>query len=155
MIKFKVNTIINCSPEIVAEALTRPDNFTYWETDLKKYAVVKGVPGEKGCVALLFFSKNGRSYMMEEELVHSSPGRSYASILTGTAIEARIDTILIPSGDDTLMTLIWSGEGRTFLLKLLLPFMRGRMIRQTERELNTFKKLIETVGSDFSRYKEE
>ncbi len=150
MIKFKVNVIISCRSEIVAEALIKPSNFPCWETDLKKYIVVKGVPGEAGCVALLFFSKKGSSYMMEEELVHCNPGRSYVSILTGTALEARVETILIPSGEETLMTLIWSGKGKTLLLKLLLPFMRSRMIRQTEIELDKFRKLVEAKGSDFN-----
>jgi hypothetical protein len=150
MIKFKVNVIISCRSEIVAEALIKPSNFPCWETDLKKYIVVKGVPGEIGCVALLFFSKKGNSYMMEEELVHCNPGRSYVSILTGTTLEARVETILIPSGEETLMTLIWSGTGKTPLLKLLLPFMRSRMIRQTELELDKFRKLAETKGSDFN-----
>jgi len=150
MVKFKVNIIITSRVEVVAEALIRPENYPCWETDLKKYVVVKGVPGEIGCVALLFFVKNGSSYMMEEELVHCNPGRSYVSILTGASLDARVETILIPSGDDTMMTLIWSGEGKTLLLKLLLPFMRGRMIRRTEAELDRFRKLVETKGSDFS-----
>lgn len=150
MIKFKVNIIISSRSETVAEALIKPSNFPCWETDLKRYVVVKGVPGETGCVALLFFSKKGSSYMMEEELVHCNPGRSYVSILTGTTLEARVETILIPSGEETLMTLIWAGRGKTFLLKLLLPFMRGRMIRQTEVELDKFRKLVEAKGSDFN-----
>ncbi|HOP28245.1 MAG TPA: SRPBCC family protein [Spirochaetota bacterium] len=150
MIKFKVNIIIGSRTETVAEALIKPSNFPCWETDLKRYVVVKGVPGEIGCVALLFFSKKGSSYMMEEELVHCNPGRSYVSILTGTTLEARVETILIPSGEETLMTFIWSGRGKTLLLKLLLPFMRGRMIRQTEVELDKFRKLVEAKGSDFN-----
>ena len=55
-----------------------------------------------------FFSNNRNSYMMEEELVHCNPGRNYVSILKGTTLEARVETILIPSGEETLMTLIWS-----------------------------------------------
>jgi hypothetical protein len=87
--------------------------------------------------------------MMEEELVYCSPGKTYVSLITGTTLESRVETILVHAGDKTEMTLIWSGEGRTLLAKILLPFMRGRMIRQTERELDTFKKLVETKGADF------
>jgi len=150
MVKFKVNIIISRRIEVVAEALINPVNFTYWETDLKRYVVVKGVPGVTGCTALLFFSNNRNSYMMEEELVHCNPGRNYVSILKGTTLEARVETMLIPSGEETLMTLIWSGKGKTFPVRLILPFMRGRMIRQAEAELDKFRKLVETKGVDFS-----
>jgi hypothetical protein len=47
------------------------------------------------------------------------------------------------------MTLIWSGKGN-FPVRLILPFMRGRMIRQAEAELDKFRKLVETKGGDFS-----
>lgn len=150
MTKFKVSIIINRSPDVVNEALLKPSNLPYWEAYLQRFVMVKGEPGEKGSVALLFFSRKGNSYMMEEELICSEPGKRYVSQLTGTTLSAIVETVLVPAGDGTEMTLNWSGRGKTFLLKLLIPLMKRKLMSHTEKELETFKGLVETRGSDFS-----
>ena len=47
------------------------------------------------------------------------------------------------------MNLKWDGEGRTLLLKLLLPIFRNRIIKEAKKDLEAFKRLVETKGSDF------
>jgi hypothetical protein len=42
------------------------------------------------------------------------------------------------------------GEGKIFLLKILLLLMKGKMIKQSKKELDSFKHLIEIRGSNFS-----
>lgn len=49
------------------------------------------------------------------------------------------------------MTIKWSGKGNIFILKILLPLLRGKMIKQSQKELELFKKLVETKGADFSK----
>ena len=49
------------------------------------------------------------------------------------------------------MSLAWLGKGKLLFLKLLLPFMRGKIIMQATAELERFKELVETCGVDFSK----
>lgn len=76
MTKFKISTIINQPSDIVIKALNNPENFPYWTTDLEKFEVIKGRPNEVGSIAHLHYSQKGRSYIMEDKLIHCEPGKN-------------------------------------------------------------------------------
>ncbi len=150
MTTFEVSTEINQSVDIVVEALLNPDNFIYWTSNLERFEVIKGKPGEVGSIGHLHYLQNGHSYLMEDKLIFSDPGKKYISTVTGDALTATVETMLHSNGDETKMKIRWSGKGKRLILKLLLPLIRFRMIKQSKNELNTFKKLVESRGSDFS-----
>lgn len=149
MTSFKASIVIDRPVDVVVQALMNPDNFPYWQTDLERFEVVKLRPGMVGSVGRLHYSQKGRSYVLEDRMISCEPGRRYVSQVTGEAITARVETTLTPLGNKTEMTLMWSGKGKMLLLKLLLPLLRGKMMRQSRAELATFKELVETRGSDF------
>ena len=150
MMEFEVNTVINKPVEIVVDALMNPDNFVHWQTDLVRFEVIERKPGEVGSIAHLHYSQKGRSYKMEDKMVYCEPGKKYVSVVTGDAISAKVETTLKPMGEKTKINFRWSGKGKIFLIKLLLPLLKGKMIKQSKKELDTFKHLIETRGSSFS-----
>ena len=148
MPSFEVSITIDRPVDVIVEALMNPDNFPFWQTDLERFEVVKLKPGMVGSVGRLHYSQKGRSYVMEDEMIHCEPGRRYVSQVSGDVLTARVETILATSGDRTEMTLKWSGKGKG-LLRILLPLLRGKMIRQSRAELATFKELVETKGCNF------
>lgn len=150
MVTFSVNTIINQPVEIVDKALMNQDNFPYWQTDLEKFEVIKETPDKVGSIGHLHYNQKGRSYILEDKMTYCDPAKKYVSEVTGEAIEATVETILSSNDNKTEMTIIWSGKGRILLLKLMLPFLRRKMIKQSQAELETFKKLVETCGSNFT-----
>ena len=154
MTTFKVSIIINQPIDIVVKALMDPDNFPYWQKDLEKFEVIKRTPGEVGSIGHLHYSQKGRSYVMEDKLIYCEPGKKYVSQVSGDVINAQVETTLNSSGNNTEMIVTWSGKGKIFLLKILLPLLRGKMIKQSKTELETFKKLVETKGTNFSEYPE-
>ena len=149
MITFTVSTIIKQPAETVVNAMMNPNNFPYWQKDLVKFEVINKKPGEVGSIGQLYYSHKGRSYTMEDKLIVCDPGKRYISVVTGEAITAQVDTKLEPVGNNTEMKVTWKGSGEKLLLKLLLPFMRSKMIKQSRSELETFKLLVETRGADF------
>lgn len=151
MTTFKVNTVINQPADIVVKALMNPDNFPYWTTDLERFEVIKGKPGEVGSIGHLHYVQKGRSYIMEDKLIYCEPGKKYVSKVTGDVITATVETTLQSKGNKTEMNTRWSGKGNIFILKILLPLIRFRMIKQSKAELETFKKLVETKGPDFGK----
>jgi len=150
MTTFKVSNIINQPIDIVVQALMNPDNFPYWQKDLEKFEVINGAPGEVGSIGLLHYSQKGRSYIMEDKLIYCDPGKKYISQITGDVITAEVETTLHSSGNNTEMNISWTGKGKVFFLKLLLPLLRAKMIKQSKVELEAFKKLVETKGNNFS-----
>lgn len=154
MTEFVVSTTINRPAYIVTEALNNPKNFPYWQTDLKEFEVVKGGPNQVGSIGRLHYCQKGLPYIMEDKLIYCEPGKKYVSEVTGDALTAQVETTLESLEDKTKMSLRWSGKGKILPLKLLLPLLRGKIAKQAKKELETFKYLVETKGSDFSKSRE-
>ncbi len=150
MMSFTVSVDIHKPVGIVVSALMNPNNFPYWQNGLDRFEVISGKPGEVGSVAHLHYSENGKTYVMEDKLISCEPGKKYVSEVSGAVLTARVETNLVSSKNNTRMTLTWTGRGKIFLLKICLPLLKGKMIRQSQKELETFKQLVETKEIDFS-----
>ncbi len=151
--KFEMEILINAPSDVVDEALWTPGNAVYWTTGLEKFEVVKGKPREVGTVGRLHYVQGGKEHIMEDVLEYSEPGRRYRSRVSGPAISATVETILEPVDGKTRVRITWDGKGKVLLLKLLLPLLKKKMIRQAEAEFRTFKDLVECYGVDFSESK--
>jgi len=136
---------------VVNAAFINTDNMVHYTRDLVKFEIVSRTPDLVGSVGRLHYSQNGRSYVMEDRMLEAEPGKRYLSQVSGEALEATVETTFAPVGRGTGMTMRWSGKGRVLLLKLLMPLMRGRMTREATAELETFKRLVEARGADFSK----
>ena len=146
---FKVSIVIDRPVEVVVAALMDPDNHPYWTTDLERFEVAERRPGEVGSIGRLHYSQKGRSYVMEDKLLYCEPDKKYVSQVSGDAISAVVETVLESSEAGTRMSITWSGRGKTLVLRVLLPFLRGKMVRQSQAELARFKELVETRGAHF------
>lgn len=154
MSRFEISVTINKPVDVVTQALNNADNFRYWQTDLKRFEVIKGGPNQVGSVGRLHYSQKGRPYTMEDRLIHCEPDRKYVSEVEGDALFVQVETTLHPLDERTKMVLNWSGKGKVIFLKLFLPFLRGKIVKQAKKELDTFKKLVEERGADFSKLPE-
>ena len=150
MTTYEVSTVINRPVDVVVKELMNPDNFVYWHTGLEKYELVQGKPGEVDSIGRLHYSKDGNSYVVEHKLVYMDPGRKYVSQITGDTLTAKVETTLISQGNMTEVYRLWSGRAKALPLRFMLPLLRGKMMRQSKAELETFRELVESKGVDFS-----
>ncbi len=123
----------------------------HYTKHLVRFETVSRTPDLVGSVGRLHYNQDGQQYVMEDRMLESEPGKRYLSRVSGDALEATVETTFAPASGGTDMTMRWSGKGRVLLLKLLMPIMRGRMVREATEELETFKRLVETRGADFSK----
>ena len=151
MTSFEISATINQPVETIVGALMNPGNHPFWTTGLERFEVMERKPGEVGSIAHLHYSQKGRSYVMKDELIYCEPGKKYISRISGEHITAMAETTLHSRGDCTEMRIKWSGRGKTVLLKLAFPLLRKKLIRQSRAELETFKNLVETKGTDFTQ----
>jgi hypothetical protein len=136
--------MINRSPEEIADVLLDAEKAVLWTTDLEKFEVLSRPKDLVGSRARLHYKQGGRRYVMEDELLLVEPNRRYLSRVTGDAIEAEVETILTSIDKATRVDLRWSGRAKPMLLRLLLPFMRGAITRQSQRDLEKLKLLVES-----------
>ena len=151
--KFEMEVVINAPSKVVDEALWTPGNAECWTKDLERFEVVKGRPREVGTVGRLHYVQGGKEHIMEDVLEYSEPGKKYRSRVSGPAIAASVETVLEPLDGKTKVRITWDGKGKKLILKLLLPLLKKKMIREAEKEFRTFKDLVESYGSDFSKSK--
>ena len=130
-------------------AFLNPDNMPYYTKDLEKIEIIRSEPELVGSVMHLHYRKKGRSYIMEDILEYCEPGRKYISRVSGDALTARVEISFEAAAQGTRMSLFWSGRGKVLFLKLLLPLIQGKIKHQACLELERFRDLVETFGTDF------
>lgn len=150
MVQFELSADIIKPPDVIVQALLRAENAPYWNTDLVKFEVVSGEPGKVGSVGRIHYVQNGREHTMEDVMEYADPGKRYVSKVSGPDIIAHVETVIEPIDGGSMVKISWKGKGRRILPRLLLPLIRGRMVRQSQQELDKFKELVETRGADFS-----
>ena len=150
MPSFEVSITVHQPVDVVVEAMMNPLNTPLWTKHLEWFEVVKGKAGRVGAIGRLHYRENGREYVLEDRLIEVQPGAKYVSRVSGDMLEATVETTLRPVDGSTVMSIRWSGRGTRFPANVMLPFMRRRMKQQSQAELETFRRLLETRGSDFS-----
>jgi uncharacterized protein YndB with AHSA1/START domain len=136
--------IIDRSPEGIARFLLDPETAPLWNSGLDRFEVLSQVPGLVGSRARLHYVQVGKRYVMEDELLEVEPNRRVLSRVSGGAIVAEVETLLIPTKGGTLVTVRWFGRGRRLIPRLVLPLMRTSIASRTLADLQNLKKLLES-----------
>jgi hypothetical protein len=135
---------IDRPPRDVADVLLDAEKAVLWTSDLQRLEILYRPPGLVGSRARLHYVQDGKPYVMEDLLLEAEPNRRFLSRVTGEAIEAEVETVLEPTHGGTQVTVRWTGRGRPLLVRLILPFMRRSIKRQTLRDLAKLKALVES-----------
>jgi hypothetical protein len=138
---------VDASPESLVAVLLDAESAPMWTAGLEWLELVEGVVGEPGCVGRAHYVEGGRQYTLEDRLVDVVPNRYYKSEIIGGGIKATVETTLEPVEDGTQLTLRWSGTGTNPLTRITLPFMRQRLHRQIETDLDALRRLAERRGT--------
>jgi hypothetical protein len=118
-----------------------PEQAVRWTSDLERFEVVSGRPGEVGSVARLHYREGGRAHVRQDTLLEAEPLR-VSGQRRGAEGAGGDDLARQPDGS-TRVAVCWTGEGKPLLLPFLLPLMRRSIERQAQADLAKLKRPVE------------
>ena len=139
----KVTITIDQPVETVWDKLMNPDNLKFWLTGFVSAEHISGAYGKTGSVSKLKFLERGREMEVTETAILVKPNQQYASNMTSAPFDVHTDIRLISFGSRTEMIQTVQYFPKQFLMKLLMPLIRGAMKKRMENELIRFKKFVE------------
>jgi uncharacterized membrane protein len=149
MAKFKISAIITQPLEIVWKSYIDPQNMMQWMQYLEKVEVVKGKFGEVGATSHLHYLEKGRPYILEDNLLSYEEGKRIKSQVSGQGMIIEVETTFDVLSDGTQISMVWNGTSKSIFARVILKLMRGKIAKQAQAELDTFKGLVETYGVNF------
>ena len=134
---------IVASPEEVVAVLLDAGAAPLWTSDLDYLEVVRGTPGEPGCVGIAHYRQGSKSYALEDILIEALPNRRYRSRVSGRGMRIEVQTDLQPTDAGTSVRLVWEGTSSNPLLRFALPVLRQRIEHRAARDLASLRDLVE------------
>lgn len=119
------------------------DTLPRWITGLQRIEQVEGKPGEVGSVSKHVYLEKGRIIEMIETITAHEPERHFAGELETGGMQCTIRVDFVDKGDSTLMRFRSDFRSQGFLMKLMMPFVKGRVRARQEGDMKKFKALVE------------
>jgi len=140
----KVSITINQPVETVWDKLMNPDNLKFWLTGFVSVDHVSGEYGKPGAISKLKFKERGKEIEVTEAVTAIKPNQQYSFAMTSTAFNAETDIRLISFGNRTEMIQTVQFFPKQFIMKLMMPLLKGAMKKRMGNELISFKNFVET-----------
>ena len=150
MVSFKITTNIARPADIVWRAFINPDNMLHWTKYLEKVEVVEGEFGEIGALSRLHYLEKGKAYILEDKLIGCEEGKRIVSEVSGQGMKIILETTFDPIDETTKVSMLWTGTGNSFFVRIALWLMQNKISKQALNELLHFKSLVEVHGEIFS-----
>lgn len=145
----KVTITIDQTVETVWETLMNPDNLKHWLTGFVSANHIAGEIGCAGSVSKLKFKERGKEMEVEETVTLTKPNQQYAFNMVSSAFRAETDIRLISFGNRTEMIQTVKFMPKQFIMKLMMPLMKGVMKTRMHNELTRFKLFVEAKPHDY------
>jgi uncharacterized protein YndB with AHSA1/START domain len=142
----KVAITINQHPEKVWGLFMNPDNLKHWLTGFVSATPLAGKPGETGSSSSIKFIERGKEMEVIETVLQVKPQQQYTFRMEHKSFENETDIRLISFGSRTEMIQTVQFFPKEFLMKLMLPLIKGAMKKRMENELIRFKNFVETTS---------
>lgn len=127
----------------VYAAFNHPDNLPRWIQGLQRTEVISGEPGKVGAKTRQIYLERGRIVEMIETITAHEPEKHMSGTLEGPGVHATMEVNFVDRGDRTGIRFSSNFKGRSILMWLMLPFIKGAMKKRSCGDLETFKRMVE------------
>jgi len=140
----KTAVTINKPVEKVWDLFMNPDNLKNWLTGFVSVEPISGNAGETGSVSKLKFMERGKLVEVKETVVAATPNQQYSFEMEHNAFHGKTDIRLVSLGNRTEFIQTVEFFPKSFMMKLMMPIVKGAMKKQMANELTNLKNFIET-----------
>ena len=99
-LNYTVEIEINSPREKVIELFDNSDNLMKWQTGLKRFDHISGIPGEEGAKSRLTYIENGRELEMTETIIKKELPEKFSALYEAKGVKNKIsnqiETIIQP-----------------------------------------------------------
>lgn len=143
MISYTTTTTIQQPIKQVYALLLDESKVNLWLKGLQKIETISGTPGEAGFKGKYTFVENNRTVIFHEEITEVDPGQSFSSIMHSDGLIMEGHTKLEDLSGSTRLIVHQNVRGKTFFMKLMMPFLKGMMRKRQAEDFYRFKQLVE------------
>ena len=140
----KVTITINKPVEKVWELFMNPDNLKHWLTGFISAEHISGNVGQAGSMSNLKFKERGKLMEVTETVLVSIPNQQYSFEMEHKSFEAKTEIRLVSLGNRTEFIQMVEFFPKGFMMKIMMPMIKGVMKKQMANELLSLKNFIET-----------
>lgn len=144
--KFTVELPIKKSRAEVWKAFDNAENIKKWQPTLVKFEPVSGTPGQPGAVSKLTYAEGKREFTLIEKITFRDEPRQFDGVYENAFADNTIKNMfVVTSQNETLWKMETEFKFKTLLMKMVGPLMKKSFVTRTQKEMEGFKKLVESL----------
>jgi uncharacterized protein YndB with AHSA1/START domain len=143
MTQFKNQITIARPVSEVYAAFQDLDRLPQWLTGLVRVETIKGTPGEAGYEANYIFEERGKETTFHEVITDVKPMESFTFVLQNHLLTMENTTRLQGQGDHTVVETTSDVTGKSFMMRLFMPLMKGSMRKRSQGDYEKLKGILE------------
>lgn len=120
-----------------------PARLSQWMTGFEKIDHVQGMPFCEGSKYRLSLDVDNRKYTVLEEIVKITWKKHLIVDMHTKELDMRVDLIFFRLDDQTVIEGTYTLMANTPLVRILLPWMKPKIRRKIESELERFREMME------------
>lgn len=144
MAKYTTEILINEPLEFVYKSISNLELAPKWIQGLHKTKLISGEAGKADARINYTFIERGKEILFTETVITVIENKKIASELESKQVRVRTIIDFIPVAENQTKIKIYNDvKGKTFPMKLMLPFLNGMMKKRQLGDFKKFKELVE------------
>ena len=144
--KFKLETLINKPRADVWQAFDNIENTSKWQPSLISREITDGTPGQLGAVTTLTYKEGEREFTLIEKVMHRDEPNQLDHVYENVFADNIIKNKFIEQGkDQTLWVIETEFKFKTLLMKIMGNALKKNYIKRTQRDMQSFKEMAESL----------
>jgi uncharacterized protein YndB with AHSA1/START domain len=142
--KFALELQLHRSRAEVWRAFDNPENMKIWQPTLVNFETVSGIQGQPGAISKLTYEEGKGEFILMEKVTHRVEQEHFDVIYENNFADNSVkNTFIAKSENETLWKMEVEFKFKTFLMKVVGPFVKKNFAKRSQRDMERFKEFVE------------